>query len=174
MKYWTSNWPIRFLAYFTLQYLTIPTIPTLPYSCNKYCDPIGDSEARDNWPIRFLTYFTLQYPSPVQLPRLLKALCVSKDDVFCTYLQPQSSMKHTALIKHSVTEKLTEKINDYYFIISYNNYYAAKSQVWYHWYLPLSDSLWIPRWLVQLNSWQHLIVLIQQWLPAHWSQSHSI
>ena len=27
----------------TLKYLTIPTIP---YSCNKYCDPIGQSEAR--------------------------------------------------------------------------------------------------------------------------------
>ena len=23
------------------------TIPTLPYNCNKYCDPIGHSEARD-------------------------------------------------------------------------------------------------------------------------------
>ena len=27
-------------------YLTIPTIPALPYSYNKYCDPIGHSEAR--------------------------------------------------------------------------------------------------------------------------------
>ena len=30
----------------SLQYLTIPTIPTLPYSCNKYCDLIGHSVAR--------------------------------------------------------------------------------------------------------------------------------
>ena len=27
-------------------YITIPTIPTLPYSCNKYCDLIGHSMAR--------------------------------------------------------------------------------------------------------------------------------
>ena len=32
------------MTYFTLQYLTIPT---LPYICNKYCDPIDHSEPRD-------------------------------------------------------------------------------------------------------------------------------
>ena len=32
------------IPYNTLQYLTIPTIPALPYSCNKYCDLIGHSE----------------------------------------------------------------------------------------------------------------------------------
>ena len=41
----SDSWPT--LSYNTLQYLTIPTIPTLPYSYNKYCDPIGHSEARD-------------------------------------------------------------------------------------------------------------------------------
>ena len=34
------------LLYHTLQYLTIPTIPALSYSCNKYCDLISHSEVR--------------------------------------------------------------------------------------------------------------------------------
>ena len=64
------------LLYDTLQYLTVPTIPILPYNFNKYCDPIGHSEAQncdkrseivdlqltnqiDSWPT--LPYNTLQY-----------------------------------------------------------------------------------------------------------------
>ena len=42
----TNQIPDLTIPYNTLQYLIIPTIPTLPYSCNKYCDPIGHSEAR--------------------------------------------------------------------------------------------------------------------------------
>ena len=37
----SDSWPT--LPYNTLQYLTIPTLPY--YSCNKYCDLIGHSEA---------------------------------------------------------------------------------------------------------------------------------
>ena len=78
----SDSWPI--LPYNTLQYLTIPT---LPYSCNKYCDPIGHSEARgcsipskpkwssgpptdqsDSWPI--LPYNTLQYLTIPIIPTL--------------------------------------------------------------------------------------------------------
>ena len=40
---WNSGPPTDTLPYNTLQYLTIPT---LPYSCNKYCDRITHSEAQ--------------------------------------------------------------------------------------------------------------------------------